>query len=77
MPRPAQDQTALHLKAIESLARETGHRLEVVREVYELELARLQAAAHITEYVVLLSSRRTREALGKPARTHRKEPAPA
>lgn len=59
---------ALHLKAMQSLAIETGHELAVVRQVYEMELARLQAAAHVSDFVLLLSSRRAREALRKPAK---------
>ena len=37
------DQEALHLKAMNSLAIETGHELAEVRRVYEVELARLRA----------------------------------
>ena len=55
------DQEALHLKAMRSLAIETGYEFAVVRQVYEAELARLQAGAHLTEYVLLFSYRRTRE----------------
>jgi hypothetical protein len=62
------DQEALHLKAMNSLAIETGHELAVVRQVYEAELARLQAGAHVREFVLLLSSRRARESLRKPAK---------
>jgi hypothetical protein len=67
------DQEALHLNAIRALAAETGHEFAVVRQVYEVELARLQAGAHITEYVLLLSCRRTREALRKPAKPVRSQ----
>ena len=63
------DQEALHLKAIKSLAIETGHELALVRNVYEAELTRLQAGAHLTEYLVLLSCRRARESLGKRAKS--------
>jgi Protein of unknown function (DUF3562) len=62
------DQEALHLKAIKSLAIETGHELALVRQVYEVELARLQAGAHVRDFVLLLSSRRARETLRKPAK---------
>ena len=62
------DQEALHLKAMKSLAIETGHEFAVVRQVYEVELARLQARAHVREYVLLLSCRRARETLRKPAK---------
>ena len=67
----------LHLKAMQSLATETGHEFAVVKQVYEVELARLQAAANVTEFVVLLSSRRAREALRKPAHSARSQPVSA
>jgi len=60
-------QEALHLKAMHALATETGHELARVRQIYESELARLQSGAHIREYVLLLSSRRTREVLRQSA----------
>ena len=71
------DQEALHLKAMQSLAIETGHEFAVVRQVYEVELARLQAAAHVTEFVLLFSYRRTRETLRKPAKSVRSQPVTA
>lgn len=71
------DQETLHLKAMKSLAIETGHEFAVVRQVYEAELARLQAGAHLTEYVLLLSYRRTRETLRKPAKPVRSQPVTA
>jgi len=64
---------ALHLKAMQSLAIETGHELAAVRQVYEMELARLQAGAHVSDFVLLLSSRRAREALRKPAKPVRSQ----
>jgi hypothetical protein len=67
----------LHLKAIKSLAVETGHDFAVVRQVYEAELDRLQAGAHIREYLLLLSSRRARETLRKPAKMVRSQPVAA
>jgi hypothetical protein len=57
------DQEALHLKAIKALAIETGREFALVKQIYETELAQLQTGARIREYVVLLSSRRTRETL--------------
>jgi hypothetical protein len=63
----------LHLKAIKSLAVETGHDFAVVRQVYEAALDRLQAGAHIREYLLLLSSRRARETLRKPAKMVRSQ----
>ena len=71
------DQEALHLKAMQSLAIETGHELALVKQVYEAELARLQAGAHLTEYVLLFSYRRTRETLRKPAKSVRSQPVSA
>ncbi len=71
------DQEALHLKAMKSLAIETGHEFALVRQVYEAELARLQAGAHLTEYVLLFSYRRARETLRKPAKSVRSQPVSA
>jgi hypothetical protein len=45
------DQEALHLNAMKALAIETGHEFAMAKQVYEFELARLQAEAHITEYL--------------------------
>ena len=59
------DQETLHLKAMQALASETGHDFTLVKRVYEFELSRLRADAHITDYVALLSSRRARERLGR------------
>ena len=67
------DQEALHLKAMRSLATETGYEFAVVRQVYEAELARLRAGAHLTEYVLLLSCRRARETLRKQAKSVRSQ----
>jgi len=67
----------LHRKAIQALAIETGEDLEVVKQVYEAELARLQIAAQVTEYLVLLSARRARETLRKPAKPARSQPVTA
>ena len=67
------DNEALHLNAMKALAIETGNEFAVVRQVYEVGLARLQAGAHITEYVLVLSCRRAREALRKPAKSVRSQ----
>lgn len=61
------DQETLHLKAIKSLAVETGQEFALVRQVYEAEFTRLRAGAHLTDYVLLFSCRRTREILRKQA----------
>jgi hypothetical protein len=71
------EQEALHLNAMKSLAIETGHELAKVRQVYEVELARLQAGAHVREYVLLLSSRRARESLSKAAKPVPTQPVTA
>ena len=68
---------ALHVNAMQALAVEIGHEFAVVKRVYEMELARLQAAAQVTEFVLLLSSRRAREVLSKPAKSVRSRPVTA
>jgi Protein of unknown function (DUF3562) len=70
------DQEALHLKAMQALAAETSHEFALVRQVYEEELERLQAQAHVMEFVVLLSSRRAREVLRKLATGSKSQPVP-
>jgi hypothetical protein len=67
------DQEALHLKAIRSLAVETGQEIALVTQVYEAELARLQAGAHLTDFVLLFSCRRTREILRMSAKPRRSQ----
>jgi len=67
------EQEALHLNAMQALATETGCELALVRQVYEVELARLLSGARLSEYVLLLSSRRTRETLCKPAQAIRSQ----
>jgi Protein of unknown function (DUF3562) len=63
------DQEALHLKAMKSIAIETGHEFALVRQVYEVELARLQTGAQVRDFVLLLSYRRARETLRRPAKS--------
>jgi hypothetical protein len=65
------EQEALHLNAMKTLATETGCELARVKQVYEVELARLLSGARLSEYVLLLSSRRTRETLCKPTQAVR------
>ncbi len=48
---------------IEAIAGETQRSFEEVKGVYETEYARLKAGARITDYLVLIASRRTRAAL--------------
>lgn len=71
------DHEALHLNAMKALAAETGRDLAVVKEVYEVEFARLQAGAHVKEFVLVLSCRRTRETLRKRIRPARSQPVAA
>ena len=53
----------LHAKAMQQLANECGHDMQIIRQVYEAELMRLQEGAHIRDYLVLLAARRAREML--------------
>jgi len=67
----------LHLKAMRALAAETGHEFLFVKQIYEIELAKLQAAAHVTDFMVLLSARRARETLRTLERSIRSQALPA
>jgi len=59
-----------HAYAIESLVEETQWPLERIAQLYVSELSRLQTGARVQDYLVVLTSRRVREALraAKPAR---------
>jgi Protein of unknown function (DUF3562) len=57
------DEQASNLGAIEELAQETKRPFSEVKEVYEVELARLKVDARIMDYVPLFASRRTRARL--------------
>jgi hypothetical protein len=60
-----------HGSDIETLARETGSEPAYVKELYERELAHLEANAKIRGYVSLLACRNVRMALrGTSARTN-------
>jgi hypothetical protein len=59
----AADDANPHLNAIEEIAVESGRPVSQVQSIYEAELARLEADAHVRDYVLLFASRRTREAL--------------
>jgi len=63
MPDQKATQGASSLDAIATLAEETHQPFEVVKDVYEEQLARLSANARITDYLVLFASRRTRDVL--------------
>ena len=56
---------AKHLAAIAALAQETRRPLDEVKEVYEVELARLRIEARITDYVPLFASRSTKARLAQ------------
>jgi len=59
-----------HVYAIESLVEETQWPLDEIAQLYVTELSRLQSGARIQDYLVVLTSKRVREALRatKPAR---------
>lgn len=58
---------AKSLAAIAALAQETRRPLDEVKEVYEVELARLKTTARITDYVPLFASRSTKARLARGA----------
>jgi hypothetical protein len=55
------------LGAIEDLAQETNRPFAEVKEVYEVEFARLKVDARIMDYVALFASRRARARLSQSA----------
>ena len=57
------NEDAIHADAIASLAKETHKPLPVVKRVFEAEYARLKADARITDYLMLFTSKHTRDAL--------------
>ena len=59
----ATDDAKLQLNVIEEIALESGRPMNEVKRIYEAELARLKADAHVRDYLLLFASRRTREAL--------------
>jgi hypothetical protein len=65
MANPSHDsgEQADTLGAIQELAEETHRPFAEVKEVYEVELARLKSDARIMDYVALFASRRTRARL--------------
>ncbi len=71
------DQEALHLKAMKSIAAETGNEFARVKQIYEFELAKLQSGAHVREFVLLLSARRARETLRQSASSASSQLEPA
>jgi hypothetical protein len=63
-PRSSDDE-AFNASAITALAQETRQPVEVVREIFEEQYARLDATARVRSYLVLLATRKTREELAK------------
>jgi hypothetical protein len=61
------DEQATNLAVIEALAEQTQRPMDEVRQVYEVELARLKRDARITDYVSLLASRHARARLTRGA----------
>lgn len=57
------DSQERHLAAIKALAEASSLSLELVGKLYRTELARLEADARITQYLPLITARRTREQL--------------
>jgi hypothetical protein len=62
------EEQATSLEAIQELAEEINRPVAEVKEVYEVELARLKGDARIMNYVALFASRRTRARLSPAAR---------
>ena len=52
-----------HDAIITSIAQEVHYPVPIVKRIYEDEFGRLQAIARVTDYVVVLASRRTRDRL--------------
>jgi hypothetical protein len=65
---------ALKANAIAALVEETRQSPAVVREVFEHQYGRLKGTARVAHYLVLLATRRTKDALAKrsPVRPKRK-----
>jgi hypothetical protein len=63
--RLGHDEVVANIDAIASLVEETQRPLPIVKEVYDAEFARLKAGARITDYLVLLASRRARDTLAQ------------
>jgi hypothetical protein len=58
-------ESARHQAAIDSLARETRAEPAYVRQLYEQELANLEANAKVRGYLFVLASRNVRSAIHK------------
>jgi len=64
------EEEALHLHAIDELARDIGFPAAKVRPVYEREFLRLKDGAVISSYLVFFAQRRTRAVLGVAGPRH-------
>ena len=73
---PAAEQKK-NLEVIAALAQETQRPLDEVRQVYEVELARLKTNARITDYVRLFASRSTKARLTQGNPGPAKDEAPS
>lgn len=65
----------LHLNVIEALSQKTKRPVEEIAKLYVSELVRLRTGARVQEYLVLLTSRRVREALRRTESPGSIEPA--
>ena len=63
-----------HVSAIDALVEETKRPMEEVADLYVSELTRLQTGASVRDYLVLLTSRRVREALRRAGGPRLAEP---
>ena len=62
-PSPASPRRTSNADPIEDLAQRTNRPVAEVRQIYEMELARLKVDARVTDYLTLFASRRAREIL--------------
>jgi hypothetical protein len=60
---PPRHDEARNADTIATLSAETRQPLELVRQIFEEQYARLKATARVPNYVVLFAIRRTREVL--------------
>lgn len=60
-----------HVSAIGSLAKEINRPVEEVTNVYVAALGHLESSARIQDYLVVLTSKKVRDALSQTRRDHR------
>jgi len=63
LPEPQRLDSAAHQRAIEALAHEAQVPIEDVLELYARELTAVTAGARITQFLVILTTRRVRAIL--------------